>query len=147
PTTPIATTPDPVPTKPIATTPDPVPTTPIATTPGPVPTTPTTTPTPDPAPTTPTTTPTPDPAPTTPTTTPTPDPAPTTSIPTPQQLACSVMSVGQGAGLNGFLPFAANDPWRQNIAGAPVDGNSSGYISYIGNSRLYANFGAGLYDG
>jgi hypothetical protein len=57
------------------------------------------------------------------------------------------MSVGQGAGLNGFLPFAANDPWRQNIAGAPVDGNSSGYIGFIGGSHLFANFGAGLFDG
>jgi hypothetical protein len=57
------------------------------------------------------------------------------------------MSLGRGASLNGFLPFAANDAWRQNIAGAPVDGNSDGYIGYIGNSHLYANFGAGLYDG
>jgi hypothetical protein len=57
------------------------------------------------------------------------------------------MSLGQGAGLNGYLPFAANDAWRQNISGASVDGNSDGYISYIGGSHLYANFGAGLYDG
>jgi hypothetical protein len=64
-----------------------------------------------------------------------------------QQLACNVMSLGTGASLNGFLPFEANNPWRQNIAGAPVDGNSSGYIGFLGGSHLYANFGAGLFDG
>jgi len=57
------------------------------------------------------------------------------------------MDLGQGANLNGFLPFAANDAWRQNIANAPVDGNSSGYIGYLGASKLYANFGAGQYEG
>jgi hypothetical protein len=57
------------------------------------------------------------------------------------------MDLGQGANLNGYLPFAANDAWRQNIAGAPVDGNSSGYIGAIGGAHLYANFGAGQYEG
>jgi hypothetical protein len=57
------------------------------------------------------------------------------------------MGLGSSAGLNGFVPFEANNLWRQNIAGAPVDGNSSGYIGFLGNSHLYANFGAGLYAG
>lgn len=57
------------------------------------------------------------------------------------------MDLGQGANLNGFLPFAANDAWRQNIASSPVDASSAGMIGYIGGSHLYANFGAGLYDG
>ncbi|WP_051978122.1 hypothetical protein [Edaphobacter aggregans] len=100
----------------------------------------------DPAPTTPTT---PAPAPTTPTT---PDPAPTTPTtpapaPTAPQLACNAMSLGVGANLNGFLPFEANNPWRQNIANAPVDGNSNGYIGFLGGSHLRANFGAGQYNG
>ena len=57
------------------------------------------------------------------------------------------MDLGQGANLNGFLPFAANDAWRQDISAAPLDGNSGNYISFIGGSHLYANFGAGQYDG
>jgi hypothetical protein len=57
------------------------------------------------------------------------------------------MDIGQGASLNGFLPFAGNDAWRQNIANAPVDGNSNGYIGFIGGSNLYPNFGAGTFDG
>src|SRR6185369_14564585 len=122
PTSTAPTTTDPAPTEP-TTTPDPAPSTPIATT-DPTPTAPATT---EPPPTTPRTTTdpaptsTPDPAPAAPSTTT--DPAPTASIPSPQQLACSVMSLGQGAGLNGYLPFAANDAWRQNISGASVDGN------------------------
>lgn len=56
------------------------------------------------------------------------------------------MNLGQSAGLNGFLPFAANNPWRQNIANAAVDGNSNNIINAIGHS-LYANFGSGTYDG
>jgi len=57
------------------------------------------------------------------------------------------MSLGQGANLNGYLPFAANDVWRQNIASAAVDANSANLINFIGTSKLYANFGAGQYEG
>jgi hypothetical protein len=57
------------------------------------------------------------------------------------------MDLGQGASLNGYLPFAANDAWRQNIASAAVDSNSANLINFIGSSNLYANFGAGQYDG
>lgn len=67
-----------------------------------------------------------------------------TSSPAP---SCSAMGVGQNASLNGFIPFAANDPWRQNIANAPVDGNSSSLVSFIGSSKLFPNFGAGQYGG
>jgi hypothetical protein len=64
------------------------------------------------------------------------------------QLACSVMSLGSGASLNGFLPFPANNAWNTNIADAPVDPNSSAIINFIGNSTtLHADFGAGKYDG
>lgn len=57
------------------------------------------------------------------------------------------MDLGSGASLNGFVPFPANNPWRQNIANAPVDGNSANYINAIGARNVYANFGAGTYDG
>jgi hypothetical protein len=57
------------------------------------------------------------------------------------------MGLGLGASLNGFIPFAENDPWRQNIASSPVDPASANLINFIGASKLYANFGAGLYDG
>ena len=67
-----------------------------------------------------------------------------TSGPAP---SCSTMGLGQNASLNGFVPFAANDPWRQNIANAPVDGNSSSLIGFIGSAGLFPNFGAGQYGG
>lgn len=101
---------------------------------------PTTTPT---EPTTPPTT-----TPTEPTTPPTTTPTePTTPPPTTTPSACSTMDLGAGANLNGFVPFAANNAWRQNIANAPVDGNSANLINFIGGSNLYANFGSGTYDG
>lgn len=57
------------------------------------------------------------------------------------------MGTGQNASLNGFVPFPSTDAWRQNVAGAPVDANSSSLISYIGSSALFPNFGAGQYAG
>lgn len=62
--------------------------------------------------------------------------------------ACSAISVGQGASLNGFLPFPADNLWNQNIASQPVDPNSSGYMSLIGGTApLHPDFGSGEYDG
>src|SRR5437868_2174629 len=46
--------------------------------------------------------------------------------------ACSVMSTGQGAGLNGFRPFPADNAWNQDISTAPVDANSAAIINFIG---------------
>ena len=107
---------------------------------------PTTTPT-DPPTTTPTDPPTtPTDPPTTPTDPPTTTPNDPPSTP-PSQSACSAMDLGTGANLNGFVPFNANDPWRQSVAGAPVDGNSANMVNFIGGAHLYANFGAGTYDG
>jgi hypothetical protein len=57
------------------------------------------------------------------------------------------MDLGSGANLNGFVPFAANNAWRQNVANAPVDGNSGNLVNFIGGSHLYANFGSGTYAG
>ena len=61
---------------------------------------------------------------------------------------CSRMSTGQNSSLNGFVPFPANDPWRQNVTGATVDGNSDAIIATIGgNVKLHPDFGSGVYGG
>jgi hypothetical protein len=66
----------------------------------------------------------------------------------PPPSACSVMSVGQGGSLNGFLPFPPDNPWNQNIANAPVDPNSAAIINYIGASDpVHPDFGSGEYNG
>jgi hypothetical protein len=68
--------------------------------------------------------------------------------PPPPPSACSAMSVGQGASLNGFLPFPADNLWNQNIASAPVDPNSAAIINYIGGSDpVHPDFGSGEYNG
>ena len=66
----------------------------------------------------------------------------------PPPSACSVMSLGQGGSLNGFLPFPADNLWNQNIASAPVDPNSAAIINYIGASDpVHPDFGSGEYNG
>jgi len=45
---------------------------------------------------------------------------------------CSGMSLGQGANLNGFVPFPSSNSWNTDISNAPVDPNSNNYINYIG---------------
>ena len=65
-----------------------------------------------------------------------------------QTSACSVISTGQGASLNGFLPFPANNAWNQDISSAAVDPNSDAIINFIGPSiGLHPDFGSGLYAG
>lgn len=65
-----------------------------------------------------------------------------------QNLACSSMSLGIGASLNGFIPFPADNAWNTDISNSPVDPNSSAIINFIGNTTpLHPDFGAGLYDG
>ena len=62
--------------------------------------------------------------------------------------ACSVMSLGQGGSLNGFLPFPADNLWNQNIAAAPADANSAAIINFIGGSAaVHPDFGSGEYQG
>ena len=66
----------------------------------------------------------------------------------PQTSSCSQMSTGQGASLNGFVPFPSDNLWNKDISAAPVDANSAAIINYIGASvGLHADFGAGLYNG
>ncbi len=58
------------------------------------------------------------------------------------------MSLGQGASLNGFVPFSTNSPWDQDISSAAVDPNSAAIINFIGASvSVHPDFGAGLYNG
>jgi hypothetical protein len=65
-----------------------------------------------------------------------------------QTSACSVISTGQGASLNGFLPFPADNAWNQDVSNAAVDPNSGAIINFIGPSiGLHPDFGSGLYAG
>jgi hypothetical protein len=65
-----------------------------------------------------------------------------------QGQSCNGISVGQGASLNGFLPFPSDNAWNQDISSAPVDPDSTHIINYIGASKpLHADFGSGLYAG
>ena len=64
-----------------------------------------------------------------------------------QTSSCSGMSTGQGANLNGFLPFPTDNLWNKDISGSPVDPNSSAIINFIGATiGLHADFGAGQYN-
>src|SRR6202011_4420435 len=65
-----------------------------------------------------------------------------------QATACSGMSLGPGASLNGVIPFPANNAWNQNIATALVDPNSNALISFIGGTiGIHPDFGSGQYGG
>jgi len=65
-----------------------------------------------------------------------------------QTSSCSQMSIGQGASLNGFLPFPSDNLWNKDISSTPVGSNSSAYINYIGSTvGLHPDFGAGEYNG
>jgi len=58
------------------------------------------------------------------------------------------MSTGQGASLQGFRPFTANNLWNTDISTAPVDPSSSAIINFIGaNVGIHPDFGSGLYNG
>jgi hypothetical protein len=61
---------------------------------------------------------------------------------------CSQMSVGQGASLNGFLPFPSDNLWNKDISSAPIDLNSAAIINFIGPTiGIHPDFGSGEYDG
>ena len=58
------------------------------------------------------------------------------------------MSAGQGASLNGFVPFATDSLWNQDISGSPVDANSGAILNFIGPTiGMHADFGSGQYQG
>jgi hypothetical protein len=57
-------------------------------------------------------------------------------------------SLGEGAALNGSVPFPASNAWNLNVSSLPVDPNSANIIANMGlNTGLHADFGAGLYNG
>ena len=59
---------------------------------------------------------------------------------------CSGMSLGQGASLNGFVPFQASSLWNTDISALPVDPNSANIINFIGSTvTLHPDFGAGTF--
>lgn len=57
-------------------------------------------------------------------------------------LACNVMSTGQTASLNGFLPFSSSSLWNTDISSAPVDPNSNSIISnWVGSVNVHPDWG------
>ena len=85
--------------------------------------------------------------------TPTPPVPPTAPPTTPPTGGASygnlqAASLGQGASLNGALPFPADNAWNTDVSAAPVDPNSDALIASIGLTRgLHPDFGSGLWDG
>jgi len=70
------------------------------------------------------------------------------SSPVFAQGSCSGMDLGQGASLNGFVPFPSSDLWNQDVSQAQVDPNSDAIINFIGgNVPLHPDFGGGRYNG
>ena len=62
----------------------------------------------------------------------------------PQAPGCGGMALGQGASLNGFVPFPADSLWNRDITNDPVDSSSTALINFIGSAvGLHADFGAG----
>jgi len=60
--------------------------------------------------------------------------------------SCSGMSLGQGASLNGFVPFPASSLWNTDISTAAIDPNSANIINFIGSTvTLHADFGSGTF--
>jgi hypothetical protein len=57
-------------------------------------------------------------------------------------LACNVMSIGQGASLNGFVPFTGSNLWNTDISSASVDPNSNTIISnWVGSVNVHPDWG------
>jgi hypothetical protein len=57
-------------------------------------------------------------------------------------LACNGMSLGQGASLNGFVPFTSSNLWNTDISSAPVDPNSGTLITnWVGSVKVHPDWG------
>jgi Putative Ig domain len=54
--------------------------------------------------------------------------------------SCGNMSTGNGASLNGYVPFPSSNLWNTNIASAPVDPNSAAIIGVLTGSHLHPDF-------
>ncbi len=51
--------------------------------------------------------------------------------------ACSVMSTGENASLNGYVPFPSTSPWNTDISSAPLDPNNAAITSASGFAGLH----------
>lgn len=77
----------------------------------------------------------------TPTPTPTPFATPTPSDPG-NPGGGAVPDLGNNASLNGFRVFPANDPWKIDVSGLPVDADSARYLTTYGTGTgLHPDFG------
>jgi hypothetical protein len=57
-------------------------------------------------------------------------------------------SLGQGASLNGAVPFPRSNPWNTDISQEPVDPNSANILATIAiDNGLHPDFGSGTYAG
>jgi len=57
-------------------------------------------------------------------------------------LACNVMSTGQTASLNGFVPFSSSSLWNTDISSAPVDPNSNSIMrNWVGSVNVHPDWG------
>ena len=63
--------------------------------------------------------------------------------------SCSAMSLGNGASLNGFVPFPSSNAWNTNIAGLTPDPNSATIVAAAGfaGNHLHPDFGSESYYG
>ena len=65
-----------------------------------------------------------------------------------QKGTCQGMSLGQNVSLNGFVPFPATDPWRQDVTNATVDGNSDAILATVGDTlKLHPDFASDIEGG
>jgi hypothetical protein len=57
-------------------------------------------------------------------------------------LACNVMSAGQTASLNGFVPFPSSSLWNTDISSAPLDLNSGTILgNWVGSVNVHPDWG------
>jgi hypothetical protein len=59
---------------------------------------------------------------------------------------CGNMSTGNGASLNGYVPFPSSNAWNTNIASASIDPNSATIIGVLTGSHLHPDF-SNIVDG
>jgi hypothetical protein len=57
--------------------------------------------------------------------------------PASSPLACSGMSTGENASLNGYVPFPATSAWNTDISNAPLDPNNAAITSASGFAGLH----------
>jgi Putative Ig domain len=60
--------------------------------------------------------------------------------------SCGNMSTGNGASLNGYVPFPSSNAWNTNIASASLDPNSPTIIAALTGSKLHPDF-SNIVDG